>query len=93
MRCSCGVMRKRRNIIINVLELKAAMLEVFMWSDEGKTEHINVLELKAAMLGVLSLCRNLHDYHIRIELGYTTALSYINNIGGNHSFKCNKLSG
>ena len=28
------------------------MLEVFMWSDEEKTEHINVLELKAAMLGV-----------------------------------------
>ena len=46
------MMRKRRNIFINVLELKAAMLEVFMWSDEGKTEHINVLELKAAMLGV-----------------------------------------
>ena len=64
-----------------------------MWSDEEKTEHINVLELKTAMLGVLSLCRNLHDCHIRIELDNTTAVSYINNMGGTHSFKCNKLTG
>ena len=62
------------------------------WSEEEKTEHINVLELKAAMLGVLSLCRNLHDCHIRIELDNTTAVSYINNMGGTPSFKCNKLS-
>ena len=63
-----------------------------MWSDEEKTEHINVLELKAAMLGVLSLCRDLHDCHIRIELDNTTAVSYINNMGGTHSFKCNQLN-
>ena len=63
-----------------------------MWSEEEKTEHINVLELKAAMLGVLSLCRNLHGCHIGIELDNTTAVSYINNMGGTHSFKCNQLS-
>ena len=63
-----------------------------MLGDEEKTEDINVLELKTAMLGVLSFCRNLHDCHIRIELDNTTAVSYINNMGGTHFFKCNKLS-
>ncbi|GFN74729.1 transposon ty3-i Gag-Pol polyprotein [Plakobranchus ocellatus] len=48
-----------------------------MWRDNERKEHINVLELKAAMLAVQSLCRELTDCHVRIEIDNTTAVAYI----------------
>lgn len=63
-----------------------------MWRNEEKEHHINVLELKAAILGVQSLCRNLKLCHLRIEVNNTTAVSYINNMGGTHSPACNEIT-
>ncbi|GFN92354.1 transposon ty3-i Gag-Pol polyprotein [Plakobranchus ocellatus] len=63
-----------------------------MWRDDERKEHINVLELKAAMLAVQSLCRELTDCHVRIEIDNTTAVAYINSMGGTHSLKCNDIS-
>ena len=60
-----------------------------MWTDDERKEHINVLELKACMLGVQSLCRELSNCHVRVELDNTTAVAYINNMGGTHSQACN----
>ena len=62
-----------------------------MWSDGERKDHINVLKLKAALFGIQSLCRDLHHCHIRIEIDNTTAVSYINHMGGTHSFACNAL--
>ena len=39
---------------------------MFMWSDEGKTEHINVLELKAAMLEVFMWSDEGKTEHINV---------------------------
>ena len=63
-----------------------------MWSDGERKDHINVLELKAALFGIQSLCRDLHHCHIRIEIGDTTAVSYIDHMGGTHSFACNAVT-
>ncbi|GFO07303.1 tyrosine recombinase xerc [Plakobranchus ocellatus] len=64
-----------------------------MWRDDERKEHINVLELKAAMLAVQSLCRELTDCHVRIEIDNTTAVAYINSMGGTNSLKCNDIIG
>ncbi|GFR84554.1 reverse transcriptase [Elysia marginata] len=63
-----------------------------MWRDDEKVENINVLGLKAAMLAVQSFCRETENCHVRIQIDNTTAVSYINNMGGTHSPKCNEIS-
>lgn len=63
-----------------------------MWSYEEQQEHINVLELKAAKLGIQSLCQKLYDCHVRLEVDNTTAVSYINNMGGTRSDRCNSVA-
>ena len=63
-----------------------------MWSDKEKDLHINVLELQAALLGIQSLCHKLRHCHLRIELDNTTAVAYINNMGGTHSVACNAIT-
>ena len=63
-----------------------------MWSEKEKDLHINVLELQAALLGIQSLCHKLRHCHLRIELDNTTAVAYINNMGGTHSIACNAIT-
>ena len=63
-----------------------------MWSDGEREDHRNELELKAALSGIQSLCRDLHHCHIRIEIDNTTAMSYINHMGGTHFFACNAVT-
>ena len=63
-----------------------------MWSDGERKDHTNVLELTAALFGILSLCRDLHHCHIRIEIENKTAVSYINHMSGTHSFACNAVT-
>ena len=52
------------------------------WSIEEGKNHINVLELKAAYLGLKSLCSNLSNISIKLEMDNTTAVAYIKNKGG-----------
>ncbi|GFN81283.1 Gag-Pol polyprotein [Plakobranchus ocellatus] len=63
-----------------------------MWSDQERKEHINVLELKAALFGTQSLCREFRNCHMRIGLDNTTAVAYINNMGGTNSLSCNTIT-
>ncbi|GFO37112.1 reverse transcriptase [Plakobranchus ocellatus] len=63
-----------------------------MWSDSEKKDHINTLELRAAMLGIQSLCRKLSNCSLRVEMDNTTAVAYINNMGGTHSAACNAIT-
>ena len=62
------------------------------WSSEEQTLHINVLELKAAILGTKALCCNLKNCHLQIQLDNSTAVTYINNMGGTHSRVCDALA-
>ena len=63
-----------------------------LWSIEEQENHINVLELKAALLGIKALCVNLSNCHLQVQIDNTTAVAYINNMGGTHSMTCNSLA-
>ena len=58
------------------------------WLPEEAIEHINVLELKAIYFGLKSFFVEFKDIHIRIKTDNTTAVAYINNLGGVKSLKC-----
>ena len=60
------------------------------WSPDEGNNHINVLELKAVFLGLKSFCANLSAVHIKILVDNTTAVAYINHMGGSHSPSCNE---
>ena len=62
------------------------------WAPDEAHQHINCLELKAAYLGLQSFCKNLSHTHVRIFVDNTTAVSYINNMGGTHSLDCNHIA-
>ncbi|KAI8441190.1 hypothetical protein MSG28_009421 [Choristoneura fumiferana] len=53
-----------------------------LWNDEEKKNHINYLELLAAFLSLKTFCFNLSDCEILLRIDNTTAISYINRMGG-----------
>eukprot|EP00794_Sanderia_malayensis_P014639 gene14639-16158_t len=61
------------------------------WHEED-LDHINVLELKAIKFAILAFCRGKQFQHIRIMSDNTTAIAYINNMGGTKSKTCNILA-
>ena len=63
-----------------------------LWSLEEQGFHINYLELKAVLLGLQSLCNNLGQRHIRVQSDNTTAVAYINAMGGIRSAECNNMA-
>lgn len=62
------------------------------WDESEAQMHINVKELKAAMLGIQALCKEVSNCHIQIQTDNTTAVSYINKMGGTQSRLCNRLT-
>lgn len=52
------------------------------WSAIESRSHINCLEIMAALFTLKSLARNYSNQHVRIYLDNTTAVSYINRMGG-----------
>ena len=62
------------------------------WAPDEVHQHINCLELKAAYLGLQSSYKNLSHTHVSILLDNTSAVSYINNMGGTHSLECNQIA-
>lgn len=66
------------------------------WSAEevrmAQHSGINYLETLAAGIGLKALCSNLHDTHILLRLDNTTAVAYINNMGGIKSNDCNRMA-
>ena len=61
------------------------------WS-ENEISHINILEIKAIFIGVQSYCKHRHYEHIRVMCDNTTAISYINKMGGTKSSECNRIA-
>ncbi|KAI8437968.1 hypothetical protein MSG28_010630 [Choristoneura fumiferana] len=52
------------------------------WKDSERGFHINYLELLAIYLGLKTLAKNLNNCAILLRVDNTTALSYINRMGG-----------
>lgn len=52
------------------------------WSESESKEHINLLELKAAFFGIKCFASNLRDEQILLRIDNTTAIAYINRLGG-----------
>ena len=59
---------------------------------ENEMQHINVLELKAALFGIIAYCKNESLKNARIMVDNTTAIAYINNMGGTKLPQCNELA-
>ena len=54
------------------------------WNEEEKVRHINLLELLGAFF-VLKVCKNhIEGKHVHMLLDNTTAIAYINHMGGKH---------
>ena len=62
------------------------------WTPAEKLFHINYLELLAAFLALKTFCKNQCNIHVKILLDNTTAISYINNMGGIRSIICDCLA-
>lgn len=58
---------------------------------EEKINHINYLEMLAIYFGLRSFENLIQNKYVRILSVNTTAISYINNMGGIKSKKCNEL--
>lgn len=53
-----------------------------LWLQPEFSRHINFLELKAALLGLKCFTKNIRSRSILLRVDNTTALSYINRMGG-----------
>ena len=62
------------------------------WSHDEMGTHINVLELKAILFSLKSLLIDVKGCHIRVLTDSSTAVSYINNMGGVKSMKCHRIT-
>ena len=61
------------------------------WEGKKIGKHINILELYAAKLAVMEF-KSITCSHIRIMMDNTTAIAYINNMGGIKSHECNEIA-
>lgn len=62
------------------------------WKEEDKQYHINYLELLAAFLGLKCFAKNKRSCQILLRIDNTTAISYINKMGGIQFPRLNSLS-
>lgn len=53
-----------------------------MWTDSERLRHINYLEILAAFFGLKIFAKTYHDCQIILRIDNTTAISYINRMGG-----------
>lgn len=62
------------------------------WSLDEKELHINILELKAILFSLQAFAHELEGRHIKVFCDNTTALTYVNEMGGIKSKPCNDVS-
>lgn len=62
------------------------------WTPEDQENHINYLELLAAFLGLQCFAKDLHSCQILLRIDNTTAIAYINKMGGIQFDKLNSLA-
>jgi hypothetical protein len=61
------------------------------WDRQERERHINYLELLATWLTIQSFCKGEKDCHIKVLSDNTTAVAYLNNMGGTKE-SCNDLA-
>lgn len=62
------------------------------WENKEQLEHINYLELLAAFFGLKCYAKNLRNCNILLKIDNTTAIAYINRMGGTRYKKLNLLA-
>ena len=62
------------------------------WAEWEAQYHINVLEIRAILLGIASFRDDFASKHIKVLSDSTTAVTYINNMGGTKSPNCNQAA-
>ncbi len=62
------------------------------WSPEEKELHINCLEFLAGSFAVKTFAKGMGKVHILLLMDSVSAVSYINKLGGTHSFVLNSLA-
>lgn len=62
------------------------------WDQYEINEHINYLELKAAFNGIKSFGKFHHNCNFLLRIDNTTAIAYINKMGGTRCKKLNQIS-
>ena len=60
------------------------------WTSLESQEHINILELKAMFMGLKSFCSIIQYKHVQAYMDNSTAVAYINSVGGTKSIHANK---
>ena len=68
---------------VKVLTNQNNLITTGSWSSQERDHHINVLELLAAEFTLKCFCSNENNKHVLIQLDNSTAVAYINNMGGN----------
>ena len=62
------------------------------WNQLEREQVINVLECKAILYGLQSFRKDVRNKHILVKSDNTTAVAYINHMGGSVSEMCNNVS-
>ena len=62
------------------------------WTPLETESHINVLELLAAFFALKCYCSKMGNCHIQLQIDNTTAIAYINNMGGSKSKELDQLA-
>ena len=62
------------------------------WNSNEAHNHINFLELLAILFALKTLCVDCQYKHIQIQCDNTTAVCYIQNMGGTKSMHCNTIT-
>ena len=62
------------------------------WTPTEAQSHINILELLAAFFALKCFCKNMQNIHVQLQIDNTTAVAYINNMGGSKSTELNQLA-
>ena len=61
------------------------------WSHIEAENHINISELVGAYLGMQTFAKCKTNFHVRMKIDNTTAVSAINGMGARHSTECNAI--
>ena len=62
------------------------------WSEQEAQQHINVLELRAVLFALQSFCKEMTNTEILVRSDNTTAVSYLNRMGGTKAKACNDVA-
>ena len=62
------------------------------WIPTKAQSHIKILELLAAFFALKCFCKNMQNTHIQLQIDNTTAVAYINNMGGSKSTELDQLA-